>query len=319
MQYSPLSEELRYFQIKYELTKELQEVAIQNGYTLFEPEFFESYDRFVKMNPRVKNQSLVKLLDNDGSVLVLRPDITTAVIKRVMPKWQTGHTLRLFYLSTIFSRSSQGDIEEQKQFGIEHLGTAERLADQETLSIVLAMFKRFQIPFLIELSNSRFLEAWMDPIPWSEEQRRTFKELLYVKNQDGILAFLAKTSVSSEQSSLLLKLLNLQGGLETIESALLPYSLNPTMIASIDALKNLMVSISKEDRDRYVRIDLTMLSQYDYYDGVMFKAYVPSVAGPVLSGGRYDPLTKAGGQTIPAIGFTLNTKELLKEVIRHRG
>lgn len=315
MQFLQLNEELNYFKSKYEITKELENVAITSGYTLFEPEFFESYDRFIQMNPRVKSQSLVKLLDADGSVLILRPDITTSVIKRVIPKWQIGRTLRLFYLSTIFSRSQQGFIDERKQFGMENLGTDQRTADVETIQLVITLLKRFNIPFLLELSNSRFLSSLMGALGLNAEDEKELKQILYYKNRDALNQWIQKTKVSPAYQQLMEKILNLQGTLQEIQETLKTFELTPKMKDALKELEVLIEKIDANDLKQYIKIDLTVLSQYDYYDGLMFKAYVPSISVPILSGGRYDPLTQNYGLKIPAIGFTLNTSDLIKEVI----
>jgi ATP phosphoribosyltransferase regulatory subunit len=315
MQFLQLSEELNYFKSKYEITKELENVAITSGYTLFEPEFFESYDKFVHMNKRVKTQSLVKLLDADGSILILRPDITTSVIKRVIPKWQVGSTLRLFYLSTIFSRSQQGSIDERKQFGMENLGTDQRTADVEIIKLVIQLLKRFKISFLLEISNSRFLSALITDLGLNQEDEKTFKEILYYKNRAALNQWIEKTNISANHRKLIENILNLQGTLIEIQDTLKAFQLTKPMEEALLELEILVKSLDSTDLIKYIKIDLTVLSQYDYYDGLMFKAYVPSISVPILSGGRYDPLTRNYGQQVPAIGFTLNTSDLIKEVI----
>lgn len=316
MQFRQLSEELEYYKAKFEVTKQLELVAIDQGYTLFEPDFFESYDRFVQMNPRVKSQALVKLLDIDGSVLVLRPDITTSVIKRVIPKWQQGSELRLFYLSTIFSRSSQNGIEEKKQFGIEHLGTNPQTADLETIRLVIDLLKRFDISFLLEISNNKFLNALIQELKLSLDSEKAFKEILYYKNRDALERFLSITPIPPNYVNLLANILNLQGSLAEITNVLKDYQLTEAMQTALMELESLTTSLAKDDVERFVKIDLTVVSQYDYYDGLLFKAYVPYAPVPILSGGRYDPLTKTYGQQIPAIGFTLNTSDLIKEILQ---
>ncbi|MDP2425829.1 MAG: ATP phosphoribosyltransferase regulatory subunit [bacterium] len=316
MQFLQLNDELQYFKAKYEVTKELEQIVTQLGYTLFEPDFFESYDQFVQMNQRVKTQSLVKLLDQDGSILVLRPDITTSVIKRVIPKWVESNTLRLFYLSTIFSRSSVGSVEEKKQFGIEHLGTNQRIADVETIQLIISLFKRFNLSFLIELSNNQFLNALMKELQLSFTSQKELKEILYYKNQAALEMFIKQTTIPSPFIELVSQLLHLQGSLVEIKQILSRYPLTSPMQNAMDELEVLMNSFSIEEQNQSIRIDLTVLSQYDYYDGLIFKAYVPTIPVPILSGGRYDPLTKMVGLEIPAIGFTLNMSDFIKEVIQ---
>ncbi|HFL3244705.1 TPA: ATP phosphoribosyltransferase regulatory subunit, partial [Clostridioides difficile] len=64
------------------------------------------------------------------------------------------------------------------------------------------------------------------------------------------------------------------------------------------------------------RFDLSMITMLDYYEGIMFRGYYPNSYKEILSGGRYDSLTKEYGKEIPAIGFTLSVDELMKYVYK---
>ena len=315
MQYLQLNEEMNYFKSKYRIAKELEGFATQMGYTLFEPDFFEKYDSFIKMNQRIKPKSLIKLLDQDGSILVLRPDITTAIVKRIIPKWIDGKDLKLFYLSTIFQRTQQGQIEEKKQFGIEYLGACTKKADIEIILLVIHMLRRFQIDFMLEISNNKFLNALVSDLRLTAEQEKTFKNIIFYKNQSELTAFVKSIDVPERLIMLLSSLFKLQGSFEDIKRVLLPFELSDEMQMSLHELEQLHESINQEELTRYIKFDLTVLSQYDYYEGLMFKAYVPTIAVPILNGGRYDPLTESFGKKVPAIGFTLNMSDLIKEVI----
>jgi ATP phosphoribosyltransferase regulatory subunit len=315
MQYLQLNEELNYFKSKYRIAKELEGFATQMGYTLFEPEFFEKYDSFIKMNQRIKPKSLIKILDQDGSILVLRPDITTAIVKRIIPKWIDGTDLKLFYLSTIFQRSQQGQIEEKKQFGIEHLGADTKKADIDIILLVIHMLKRFQIDFMLEISNNKFLNALIKDLKLTLDQEKTLKTILFYKNQSELNVFIQSIDVSHIYVKLLESIFKLQGTFEEIQDVLSKVELTGEMKNAYLELEELNCFIQLEDLSRYIKFDLTVISQYDYYEGLIFKAYVSSIAFPILNGGRYDPLTESFGKKVSAIGFTLNMSDLIKEVI----
>ena len=73
------------------------------------------------------------------------------------------------------------------------------------------------------------------------------------------------------------------------------------MKKGIDQLNTISTLISKEDLDKYTLFDLSMVSKLDYYDGIMLKGYYKSLYKEILSGGRYDSLTKSFGKRVPAI------------------
>jgi ATP phosphoribosyltransferase regulatory subunit len=105
-----------------------------------------------------------------------------------------------------------------------------------------------------------------------------------------------------------------QGNIKEVEAKLIQYSVNEKIQKAFEGLKERLKNISNQDQ---VMIDLSLVSTYDYYDGILFKGYIKGSKEEILSGGRYDPLTENYGRRIPAIGFTLNTQEIIKEVLSY--
>ena len=63
--------------------------------------------------------------------------------------------------------------------------------------------------------------------------------------------------------------------------------------------------------DRYIRIDLGLLNKYNYYTGVLFRAYTYGSGDAVMKGGRYDNLVGKFGRDVPAIGFGISVDEVV--------
>jgi ATP phosphoribosyltransferase regulatory subunit len=315
MEFLLMNEELAYYELKYQMNKKLEQLAISKGYQLIEPSFFEDYDDFIQRNKRIKKSSMVKLIDLDGSVLVLRPDITTSIIKHVIPKYESGE-LKLFYLSTIFSRGKTGRIEEKKQFGIEYLGCPNPSSDLEVITMAIELLKSFDMNFVLEISTTKFLSKLISNLKITLEEENQLKNILYTKNQYELDLWLNKVNLKNGNKALLKDIFQLQGNSKDLDQILKNYHLDEAMTQAIDELKVLFNTLEEKSLSDYAQIDLTVLSTYDYYDGFVFKGYVQNISEPILSGGRYDPLTLEQGKKVPAIGFTLNSNDLLKEVIR---
>lgn len=316
MEFLLMTEELRYYKLKYEMTKKLEELVIKKGYMQIEPQFFEEYDSFIQMNKRIKKEATVKLLDLDGRILILRPDITTSIIKHVIPKWEENRELKLFYLSTTFSRNQKGAIEEKKQFGIEYLGDSSMKADLEVLKLGFSMLKTFGIEFIAEINNNKFLNILIDELGLNEEKSTQFKNIIYYKNQDALERFVKESVLDIAKQDLILNLFKFQGSIKDIKERLSIMNLSAPMKLAIDELEYVSKEIDLIDQ-KYIRFDLSAISQYDYYAGITFKIYIEGIPSPILSGGRYDLLTKRLGKDIPAVGFTLNSADILKEVLKN--
>ena len=68
----------------------------------------------------------------------------------------------------------------------------------------------------------------------------------------------------------------------------------------------------------YISFDLGMLSKYQYYTGVVFKAYTYGIGDAVVKGGRYDNLLRKFGKNAAAIGFVIVIDDLLEALSRQK-
>ena len=67
-----------------------------------------------------------------------------------------------------------------------------------------------------------------------------------------------------------------------------------------------------------VRLDLSVIDDTDYYNGLLFRGFVAGAARPVLSGGRYDHLLHRMGRSGSAVGFAVYLSELERLLTENR-
>ena len=314
MTFLNMMDELKYQNVKYEVNKKLEKMIFEEGYTLFEPDFFEDYESFVLKNQRVKKDKMIKLIDSDGKILVLRPDITTSLMRQIIPKWKKGSILRIFYNSTIFSRTNSNQLDTIRQFGVELLGDGTKEADLEVLSLMKSVFELFSLDYVIEVTDTRFIEALIAQLGLNEKEKNIFKDILFRKSTYDLNAFVASLDVREDMKIIVRSLFTLQGSLVEVEEKMKQLTLSNQAKHAFESLNEKIQVFSKSQK---FMIDLSLVSQYDYYDGILFKGYIKGSKEDILSGGRYAPLTENYGQRIDAIGFTLNTQEVIKEVLRN--
>jgi ATP phosphoribosyltransferase regulatory subunit len=60
-----------------------------------------------------------------------------------------------------------------------------------------------------------------------------------------------------------------------------------------------------------MRFDLADLRGYAYYSGMRFGIYTPGASDALVRGGRYDEVGAVFGRNRPAVGFSLDVKELV--------
>jgi ATP phosphoribosyltransferase regulatory subunit len=314
MQFLTIKDELVFLKKRYQLMQILESIVNKKGYIKVEPDYFEPYERFIQMNKRISKESMVKIIQNDGSLSILRPDITTNIIKQVIPKWSNDVLLKLFYTSTTFSSKPYLPIKEDRHFGVELLGDYED-GELEMIELMLSIFETFKLDYMIEIGNQRFLNLLFEKLNLSENNEKQLKEIIDTKNQSALDKFL-KQVVESSEKNIISSIFEFEGSLETIISKLNGFSLDQNIIDAIFDLKRIDAYVKKNNFANKIAYDLSLMSKYDYYDGLTFKGYLRHVSFPILSGGRYDPLTEAFGKRISAIGFSINLNELIKEVVR---
>jgi len=74
------------------------------------------------------------------------------------------------------------------------------------------------------------------------------------------------------------------------------------------------ISYLIKNLDQDIEFDLSLLSKFDYYDGIIFKGYSRQLNMPIVRGGRYDQLSSLFKKSIPAVGFSVEFDALMRSV-----
>ena len=319
MEYFKIEDEIKYHKKRYELKREIEDMFLSEGYSHIEPLSFESLDNFMPLYKKIKKESMVKVLNGGSDVLILRHDNTTNIIKNLIPRWQQGMELKLFYNSTVFRNSPNSNIKEIKQLGVEYLGGSDLKADIEIICLALNILNRFNHDFILEISNSKYIGGLFESMNIDEAEKGQLKDLIYRKNRFELLDYTKKLNLSKEIYDCLLNIFELQGDILEIVDKAQGYYTNKDMEEALQELIVLRNFIEEEGYLEYVYFDLSMITELSYYDGVIFKGYYPNYFKEIIGGGRYDSFTEYFGQKVPAMGFSLDLDELTKIYFRRVG
>jgi len=93
---------------------------------------------------------------------------------------------------------------------------------------------------------------------------------------------------------------------------------NSRSINAINRLEELYELLCIYGIEQYVSFDLGMLSKYNYYTGIIFRAYTYGTGDAIIKGGRYDDLLNEFGKDSASIGFTVTVDQLLSALQRQR-
>lgn len=295
----------------------LRNVYIWHGYDEVVSPTIEFYDVFNMENQPIPQEKMYKLFDNQGRILVLRPDMTTPIgrIAATKIKKET-YPIKLCYNSNIFrvNENLNGKLNEFTQSGVEIIGEENTRADVEAIITGIKALNKLNLKnFKIEIGESQFFKYIIEDIKLDEGKKERLRVFIQNKNISALKEFLEAESdtINEKNIRILIKLPELFGGKEVIDEA-------KELITSTKALKalenlkkvyNLIENLGMED---YISIDLGMVQHINYYTGLIFRGYCIDAGEDILSGGRYDKLIKNFGESLPATGFAINVDSVQK-------
>ncbi|HIW32587.1 MAG TPA: ATP phosphoribosyltransferase regulatory subunit [Candidatus Paenibacillus intestinavium] len=285
------------------------------GYEQIITPTMEFYDT-VGVASSTSDEKLFKLLNNRGTTLVLRSDMTAPIARVVSSLLKDQQfPLRLSYHANVFRTIEEeaGREAEFFQTGVELVGDSSPEADAEVVALAIASLKAAGVKkFKIAIGHVGFLNGLLeDALKNRLEDQALLKEKLlsrdYVGYRDQLNGLQLTDSVRKELSDLL----RLRGGEEICEHAL-TVSSNETAREAIQHLCAIWAVLKAYGVCEHVLIDLTMIGDFSYYTGMTFEGYAADLGFPVVSGGRYDNLLSQFGRPAPATGFALKTTRILE-------
>jgi ATP phosphoribosyltransferase regulatory subunit len=109
----------------------------------------------------------------------------------------------------------------------------------------------------------------------------------------------------------LMQLVQLYGSVDVLfeaEKCLMPAQNIRSVLLNLKRLADLLQAALPDVR---VSVDLADARGYAYYTGARFAIYSPSAGDALARGGRYDEVGSVFGRNRPAVGFSLDIKDLV--------
>ncbi len=297
------------------IIKERTENAIKNcikkyGYEQIKTPTFEYFDIFNSERGTVSSRDMYKFIDRDGETLVLRPDITPEVA-RCIAKYFCDETLpvRLFYEGNIFINNSgyMGKLKEFTQIGVENVNSCGADADSEVIALMIDSLNAAGLnEFQVEIGNADFFRGICAEAGFSDSETAEMRDLIETKNIFGVHELLEEKNIDPELKNILSDLPLEFGTIDFVKDIKSKIK-NETAISALDRILDVYEKLSAYGFESHVTVDLGMLTHYDYYTGIVFKAYTHKMGEAIAGGGRYDKLLSQFGKPAPAIGFAINT------------
>lgn len=285
------------------------------GYEQIITPSMEFYDT-VGVASSTSDAKLFKLLNNRGTTLVLRSDMTAPIARVVSSLLKDSQfPLRLSYHANVFRAIEEeaGREAEFFQTGLELVGDSSAEADAEVVALAIASLKAAGVDrFKIAIGHVGFLNGLLEEaLKGRSDDQAALKDRLLGRDYVGYRKLLNELQLEDSVRKELSDLLRLRGGEEICDHAL-KVSNNETAKEAVKHLCEIWAVLKAYGVCEHVLIDLTMIGDFSYYTGMTFEGYAADLGFPVVSGGRYDNLLSQFGRPAPATGFALKTTRVLE-------
>ncbi len=303
---------LRDLPLKYEerIIFQLRQLYQQYGYAQFRMSKFEEYELYARNKKFLVSEQVLTFTDTDGKLLALKPDVTLSIIKNK----QDGEGVeKLYYNENVYrtAPASHG-YREIMQVGLECIGDLDVCAVGEVLLLAARSLETIQKDYLLDLSHMGFIAGLLDAMGW--EDRSEILSLVGEKNVPAMESLCRRCRMDRELTAGLCRLTEIYGTPRQVLPELEAMAVNDQMKQALAELQE-VCRLLECCRDN-LRLDFSVVNDMHYYNGIIFRGWLPGLASSVLTGGRYDSLLHRMGKQGGAIGFAVYLDQLERFNIR---
>ena len=285
------------------------------GYEDIQTPTFEFFDVFSKDIGTTPSRELYKFFDKEGNTLVLRPDFTPSMARCAAKYYMDEDVpIRFCYLGNTFTNTSnlQGKLKEVTQMGAELMGDGSVEADGEIIALAVSSLLAAGLQeFQLSIGEIEYFKGICEEVGLDEDTELSLRDYISGKNIFGAEALLLEKGIDEKHRKMLLKTTDFFGSAEMLKEAAAIVD-NDRSRSAVERLFALYQVLCEYGVEKYISFDLGMLSKYNYYTGVIFKAYAYGVGDAILKGGRYDNLLSRFGKKAPAVGFMVVIDDLMQ-------
>lgn len=307
--------------LKRNIEEKLRGLYRSYGYFEVETPTIEFYDVFSSETGLIPQETMFKFFDQQGRILVLRPDITVPVARISATKYrEMPYPMRFSYIGNVFRYNDYGGGKQNEftQSGVEVLGVSTPEADAEVIVIAINALKAAGLEnFKLEMGQVEFFNGLMEETKLADEEISRLKVMIDRKDYVGVEELLDKCDIREDLKKLIIDLPALFGSADVIEKV----EALPLNRRSLDALENIRQVLDILDDyglGNYVSVDLGMLKGLNYDTGIIFRGFTYGIGFPILTGGRYDRLVGEFGNQCPATGFSLGINMIMMALQRQK-
>jgi len=293
-----------------ELRRQLLDTARGYGYELVMPPLLEHLESLLSGTGEALDLQTFKLVDQlSGRSMGLRADTTPQVARIDAHLLNRRGVARLCYCGpVVHTRPDRPHAtREPLQFGAEIYGHAGLEADTEILRLALDCLQAagMQSPVIVDLADARIVRSLFAGVPVDAAVLARVHAALAAKDASTLRELTADFPKASREG--LLALVRLYGDASVLDEAAKVLPATAGLRQALADLKQLALRLA----GARISFDLADLRGYAYYSGMRFGIYTDGASDALVRGGRYDEVGAVFGRNRPAVGFSLDVRELV--------
>ncbi|MES2944132.1 MAG: ATP phosphoribosyltransferase regulatory subunit [Pseudomonadota bacterium] len=298
-----------------ELRRLFLDTARSYGYELVMPPLLEHLESLLTGTGEALDLQTFKLVDQlSGRTLGLRADTTPQVARIDAHLLNRNGVARLCYCGPVLHTRADRphSTREPLQFGAEIYGHAGLEADLEAQVLAIEGLKAAGVGDVsVDMADVRIVNGLLAGADIPARTLSLIHAALASKDASELdsLTGSLKGAISAEARQGLKTLLQLYGDEKVLDEALKALQRFAGVPEALQNLKWLGAHTGAEKGDVKVSFDLADLRGYAYYSGTRFAIY--GQGAELARGGRYDEVGAVFGRNRPAVGFSLDLKELV--------
>ncbi len=277
----------------------LRELYRRYGFAWYRVGKFEEDELYARHRNFLRSERILTFTDIDGRLMAMKPDVTLSIVKNC-----SGEKLeKLCYHETVL-RPDENGFRQIPQTGLECIGPVDDYLQSEVLMLACRSLDSLDPDYLMDISHLGYITALAEKaVP--EEQRRALLEAVAQKNAPAIREICATAGTDRAVAEDILALTEAYDAPEEMLPRMRAAVRDPAMEEACRELETIISGVRSFLPEAKIRVDLSMMDDLHYYNGLIFRGMIAGVPSPVLSGGRYDNLLSRMGKSGRAIGFAI--------------
>lgn len=309
--------DFRRMDMKYNLkpderaTLELRGIYEKYGYKKYKIGKFEEYSLYATNRDFLIGDKVLSFTDLDGRLLAMKPDVTLSVINNTSATKEKSE--KLYYIENVYRENRENHcFKEISQMGLEYMGCINRYSVLEVITLAAISLKTIDPDYLLEISHMHYVLDLLDDLDIDEAVYFELLNNIRQKNMTGIQYIVSREGLDERYRDLLCRLPFLYGEMNKTIKKARSMAINDKMLKDLDELQEYCSALKGLGYGKNIQLDLSMVNDVDYYNGIVFNGYIRDLPGCVLAGGQYDKAMNRFGKDAGAVGFAIYLDELTK-------